>query len=255
MPNWMFWMPSGSSVDDMLLFAIVLWVVHQVVSVGTGFFFNTMHAKDILSHLRFANGKAPPVKLYREAWKEWILSHLFFLPFFMAFVLYPLFVLSGGLMTTPWPSVFEVFWHIIVCMLANETIFYFSHRFLHRKKMFRLIHRKHHMFRQVRAVCSEYAHPVENAANLVAMYSGLVLLGSHFVTWAIWVGYRIYETCDGHSGYSHFDSSSRHAFHHRFPSKGCLGTSLGLWDRILGTDKHWREWKAKQKQKEAMVGK
>ena len=255
MPSWMFWMPEGASMNEMLWFAAILWVIHQVVSVGTGLVFNTMHAKNSFSHLRFAKGKAPKPELYREAWKEWILNHLFFLPFFMALVLYPLFLWGGGLMTTPWPSPFEVVWHIAVCLLVNETIFYFSHRFLHQKKMFRLIHRKHHTFRHVRAVCSEYAHPVENAANLVAMYTGLVLLGSHFVTWAIWVGYRIYETCDGHSGYAHSNSASRHAFHHLYPTKGCLGTSIGLWDRLLGTDKQWREWKAKQEQKAALTGK
>jgi len=249
MPDWMIWMPTGANMNELLVFAATLWTIHQILAVGTSLFFNYMHTNNRFPQLRFSKGKAPPDKLYRAAWKEWFLNHILFLPLVMGLGLYPLFLLSGGVMAAPWPSVVEVLLHIAVCTFVNETIFYFSHRFLHNKKMFRLIHRKHHAFRQVRPVCSEYAHPFENALNLVAMYAGLILMGSHFLTWCLWVAIRIYETNDGHSGYAHIDSASRHAYHHHFPTKGCYGTALGFWDRVLGTDKHWREWKAKQDEK------
>ncbi|MEC7984318.1 MAG: sterol desaturase family protein [Myxococcota bacterium] len=246
MLDWMTWMPAGANMDDGLIFAVTLWTIHQVFAVGTSVFFNLMHTNNWFSAYRFADGRAPPNPLYRSAWKEWVLNHILILPVFMGLVLYPLFVMRGGNMTMPWPSPLEVMIHIAVCVFVNETIFYFSHRFLHSKKMFRLIHRKHHAFRHVRPVCSEYAHPFENALNLLAMYAGLVFMGSHFLTWGIWVAIRIYETNDGHSGYEHIDSASRHAYHHLFPTKGCYGTALGFWDWLLGTDKNWREWKSKR---------
>ena len=111
-----------------------------------------------------------------------------------------------------------------------------------------MIHRKHHTFRQVRPVSSEYAHPLEKSTQLDCD-AGLIIMGSSFVTWGLWVAMRIYETNDGHSGYEHIDSASRHAYHHQFPTKGCYGTAVGIWDRILGTDKNWREWKAKERAK------
>ena len=254
MPEWMFWMPVGANMEELLIFAATLWLIHQVFAVATSLFFNHMHKKNHFPHLRFAKGKAPPEELYRSAWKEWFFNHILLLPLLMGLVLYPLFVMRGGSISAPLPGVLEVVWHIAVCLFANETIFYFSHRFLHNKKMFRLIHRKHHSFRQVRPVCSEYAHPFENAINLVAMFAGLILMGSHFLTWSLWVGIRIYETNDGHSGYEHIDSASRHAYHHLFPTKGCYGTALGFWDRVLGTDRSWREWKAKQKTQKTATG-
>ena len=244
MLDWIIWMPLGAKMNELLIFSATLWMVHQVFAVGSSFLFTQLHQRDGFSQLRFDKGKSPPVELYRSAWKEWFFNHLIVLPLVMSAVLYPLFLMSGGSIEAPWPSVPEVVWHLAVCVFVNETIFYFSHRFLHSKKMFRLIHRKHHAFRQVRPVCSEYAHPFENALNLLAMYAGLVLMGSHFITWGLWVAIRIYETNDGHSGYEHFDSASRHAHHHRFPTKGCYGTALGFWDWVLGTDKNWREWKA-----------
>ena len=250
MHDWIFWMPVEANTNDMLIFVITLWTLHQILALGTHFWFNYMHNYNWLPKHRFKEGKAPPEKLLRSAWIEWFFNHIISLPMVMALLLYPLFVIRGGTLDAPPPSIFEMGIDIAVCIFANETIFYFSHRFLHNKKMFRLIHRKHHAFRQVRPVCSEYAHPFENALNLLAMYAGLIIMGSHFWTWGLWVVLRIYETNDGHSGYEHIDSASRHAYHHLYPTKGCYGTALGFWDRVLGTDKKWREWKNKERSKE-----
>ncbi len=246
-----FWMPAEATMNELLIFVVILWAIHQVFALGTHFGFSYMHNKQLFPTLRVKNGKAPSDNIVRLAWKEWLLNHIVSIPLFMAFVLYPLFVYRGGNISDPLPHFFEVVVDISACILVNETIFYFGHRLLHSKKLFRLIHRKHHAFREVRPVCSEYAHPLENAINLLAMYAGLVMMGSHFCTWALWVGLRIYETNDGHSGYEHIDSASRHAYHHLYPTKGCFGTALGLWDWILGTDKNWREWKAKEQLKKS----
>lgn len=246
MLDWIFWMPVGATIHEMLVFVAILWTIHQVVALGSHLCFHSMHHNNWFPALRVKNGAAPSDTLLRSAWKEWFLNHIVSIPVYMAVVLYPLFLLRGGNISAPLPSVLEVLMDISVCVFVNETIFYFSHRFLHHKKMFRRIHRKHHAFRHVRPVCSEYAHPFENSLNLLAMYAGLVIMGSHFCTWGLWVAFRIYETNDGHSGYEHIDSASRHAYHHLYPTKGCYGTALGLWDWVLGTDKHWRAWKEKR---------
>ena len=246
-----FWMPDGATMQGLGLFTLVLWGVHQAVSLGSALLFKKLHDSNRYPNLRNQRGKSPPEKLVASAWKELHLNHFVSVPIFMALVLYPLFVWRGGEVSFAMPSIVELLTDIVVCIFANETIFYFSHRLLHNKKLFRMIHRKHHTFRQVRPVSSEYAHPLENLLNLIAMYAGLVIMGSSFVTWMTWVALRIYETNDGHSGYEHIDAASRHAFHHQFPTKGCYGTAIGLWDRILGTDQQWREWKAKERAKKA----
>ena len=247
--DWIFWMPDGATLNELLIFVAVLWTTHQVVSLGSAILFKRLHASNWRPELRAQKGKEPSEKLLIAAWKERKINHFISVPLFMAFVLYPLFVWRGGDVSADLPSVMQILIDIAVCVFANETIFYFSHRLLHNKKLFRLIHKQHHKFRQVRPVSSEYAHPLENTLNLVAMYAGLVIMGSHFVMWGLWVALRIYETNDGHSGYEHIDSASKHAFHHQFPTKGCYGTAIGFWDRLLGTDKQWREWKAKEREK------
>ena len=251
--DWMFWMPEGGTWNELFVFTVTLWVIHQAVSLGSALLFKILHDQERFSHLRAQKGKKPSEEMVVSAWKEWGLNHIFSVPVLMAFVLYPLFVWRGGSISASLPSVMEVLVDITVCVFANETIFYFSHRLLHNRKLFRLIHRKHHLFRQVRPVSSEYAHPLENLINIIAMYAGLVIMGSSFFTWGLWVALRIYETNDGHSGYEHIDSASRHAFHHQYPHKGCYGTAIGFWDRVLGTDQNWREWKEKQRVKAEKV--
>ena len=171
MQDWIFWMPTEATIDEMVMFVAILWTVHQAFALGTHFGFTYMHNNQWFPELRVKRGKAPPEHIVRLAWKEWFFNHIVSIPMFMAFVLYPLFVYRGGSTFDPLPHFLEVVADILVCVFVNETIFYFGHRFLHGKKMFRLIHRKHHTFREVRPVCSEYAHPLENAVNLLAMYS------------------------------------------------------------------------------------
>lgn len=251
--DWNAWIPEGATLNGVLIFTVVLWGIHQTVSFGSHIFFSRLHRENRHPSLRAQNGRTPPEKLVLSAWKEQHLNHFISVPIFIAVVLYPLFVWRGGTISASIPGATELLVDLAVCIFVNETLFYFSHRLLHHKKLFRMIHRKHHTFRQVRPVSSEYAHPLENLLNLIAMYAGLVIMGSSFFTWGLWVAMRIYETNDGHSGYEHIDAASRHAFHHQFPTKGCYGTALGLWDRVLGTDRQWREWRQQELAKKASV--
>ena len=202
----------------------MFWLIHQLVSLVHNSL-NVMRKTDF--QVACWEKWEPSEELVVSAWKEWLLNHTVSIPLFTALILYPLFVWRGGVVDASVPSLGEMARDIAVCIFANETIFYFSHRLLHNKKLFRMIHRKHHMFRQVRPVSSEYAHPLENLLNLISMYAGLVIMGSPFFTWGLWVAMRIYETNDGHSGYEHLDSASKHV-----PSsvsdKGCYGTAIGF---------------------------
>ena len=87
---------------------------------------------------------------------------------------------------------------------------------------------------------------METSLNFVAFFGAPVLLGCHFYTLGVWVFLRVIDTVHAHSGYTVDGPASRHAFHHRFPTQGCLGSFWGPWDRWMGTDKAWREWKAQQ---------
>ena len=243
MPDWIFWMPPETTLYGMALFAASIWIAHVLTTLGAAAFFRVMHKRNILPERRVANGKPPPDKLIRLAWIDRAIAYPAYLGV-LALILYPMFAWRGAALGLEWPGLGEMALHIALSALINETIFYWGHRLLHNKRMFRLVHRKHHAFRQVRTVSCEYAHPLENLLNLIALYAGPLMLGSALPTLIVWETLRMIETCDAHSGYDFDSVASRHAFHHRYPTKGCYGTGLGLWDWLMGTDNEWREKRA-----------
>ena len=234
----------------MLFFSMVLWGVHEVAFLGTWGFYGLAHQKGWFANRQFDNGKAPPDALYRRGVIEVLASHLLF-PVMMVLV-FILWKAQGGTMAGT-PPLWHIPAHLLVFYAANETLFYWSHRLLHHKKLFRHIHRKHHEWRHVRGISAEHAHIAETTFNFVAMWAAPILLGSHFIILVIWVTLRIIETVHAHAGFDVDMISSRHAFHHLHPTKGCLGSFWGPWDQWMGTDKEWKAWKKQQEAHESNV--
>ncbi len=232
-------------MSERWLFTAVVWGAHELLFFATWGVFALLFRRGIARRFQVAEGKAPDAELSARAVKDVLLGHVLLL-LVTAFVLYPAWSAMGGHRGAPWPSLFEIAWQLVVCILVQDTIFYWSHRALHHPRLFRAIHVKHHTFRHVRGHAAEYAHPVESVANLVAFMLPAILLGTHLVTYGIWVAIRVIETVEAHSGYAFTRLASRHAFHHLYAAKGCLGSFFGIWDRLMGTDRKWREWRKQQ---------
>jgi sterol desaturase/sphingolipid hydroxylase (fatty acid hydroxylase superfamily) len=227
------------------LFTAVVWGTHEIAFFATWGLFGLLFRRGIAKKFQVMQGKAPPAELHRKAVGEVLRGHLLLLPL-TAFALYPAWSAMGGRAGTPLPGLFEIAWQLAACILIQDTIFYWSHRALHLPRLYRAIHGKHHTFRHVRGHASEYAHPVEVVANLVAFMLPAIVLGTHLFTYGLWVAIRVYETVEAHSGYAFTRIASRHAFHHLYAAKGCLGSFFGIWDRLMGTDRQWREWRRQQ---------
>jgi fatty acid hydroxylase domain-containing protein 2 len=159
------------------------------------------------------------------------------------FMVYPLWRREGGAMLGP-GSIVEVAWQLVVFVFCEDTVFYWAHRLLHTRFLFRYVHARHHRFRHVRSLAAEFAHPLESAINFVAFFLGPVLLGSSFGVVCIWIVVRMFETVEAHSGYAFTGSSSRHSFHHLHAQRGCYGSFVSVWEIVMGTDKQWRAWRA-----------
>lgn len=232
-------------MDDRWLFVAVVWGLHEVVFFATWGLFGVLFRLGAGIKYQVAQGKAPADDLSSKAVREVLQGHVLLFAV-TAFVLYPAWLFFGGHRGDPLPSLFEIAWQILACIVIQDTLFYWSHRALHVPRLFKAIHVKHHTFRHVRGHSSEYAHPVEVLANLAAFMIPPIVLGTHLLTFGIWVVIRVFETVEAHSGYAFTRLASRHAFHHLYAAKGCLGSFFGIWDRVMGTDKQWREWRKEQ---------
>jgi plant 4alpha-monomethylsterol monooxygenase len=228
-------------MSERWLFTAVIWGVHELAFFASWGLFTLLFRYNVAPRFQVAGGKAPAAELSRKAVVD-VLGGQGLLLVLTAFVVYPAWAFMGGRMGAPLPSVFELAWQLLACILLQDTIFYWSHRVLHRPALFKKIHVKHHTFRHVRGHSAEYAHPVESMVNLVALMLPAIVLQVHLLTFAVWMLVRVVETVYAHSGYAFTGLASRHAFHHMYAAKGCLGSFFGVWDRLMGTDRQWREW-------------
>jgi methylsterol monooxygenase len=135
------------------------------------------------------------------------------------------------------PAPVEILRDVILSMLMREALFYYSHRLLHIPSLYVRIHKKHHRFTAPIALAAQFAHPIEHIfANTLPISLPPQLLGSHVVTFWVFLAYELVNTATVHSGYDFFCQKAKmHDLHHE---KFNLNYgSLGLLDWVHGTDK------------------
>lgn len=233
------------SMPPQLGFALLLSALHTLTLFSLTALFGWLFRRGIGRRFQIAGGKAPDAALERAALREVVIGQAAF-PLVCYFAVYPLWTMAGGSMAAGWPAALVVLLHLLAFIAVEDTIFYWGHRLLHTRWLFSHVHYRHHRFRIVRGHVAEYAHPLESLLNLIAFFAGPIALGSPLPVFAIWIVVRMAETVEAHSGYAFTGSSSRHSFHHLHAQRGCYGSFMSPWDRLLGSDRLWRQQRSTQ---------
>jgi len=140
------------------------------------------------------------------------------------------------------------FFSILLMVFIHDTYFYWSHRFLHWKPMFRLVHKTHHLSLNP-TVFSIYAfHPFEAFVNVLIIPIVAFTVPHHGSAITIFTLYQLAVNTMGHLGYEFFpkgftrhkitkwsNTATHHNMHHRFV-KCNYGLYFNFWDTIMKTN-------------------
>jgi sterol desaturase/sphingolipid hydroxylase (fatty acid hydroxylase superfamily) len=113
--------------------------------------------------------------------------------------------------------------------------------------LYKTIHKQHHEFLHTVVFAVEYAHPLEDFfCNTLATVGGAVLLSTHVTVFWLYLGLKLWQSIDAHSGFDlpfpwspwsairWMDCGPAHAYHHA-ETRGNYGGFFTFWDVACGT--------------------
>jgi lathosterol oxidase len=146
------------------------------------------------------------------------------------------------------------FLSIVLMVIVHDTYFYWTHRLLHWKPLFKHVHKTHHLSINPTPFASYSFHPVEAfiVAGIIPFIAFTIPYDhSAFVIFSV---YSLVINVGGHLGYEIFpkgfavnklfkwhNTSTHHNMHHQF-TKCNYGLYFNFWDRIMNTNHpHYEE--------------
>lgn len=137
---------------------------------------------------------------------------------------------------------------IIILIVAHDTWFYWSHRLLHHRALFRRLHRLHHRSHNPTPFTSYSFDVGEAVVNAGFLPLILLLLPAHPIALFVFVTHMILRNALGHCGIEVFParangeplvgwltSVTHHDLHHSH-GRWNMGLYFTWWDRWMGTE-------------------
>jgi sterol desaturase/sphingolipid hydroxylase (fatty acid hydroxylase superfamily) len=136
----------------------------------------------------------------------------------MSILFYPSVIRSGRADTIrEVPSFNKLILDIVVSLILNDIVFYYSHRLFHQGVLYKKYHKVHHDWTTPIALAGIYCTPVEHIfCNLLSNTIGLVVMNSNLFTFIVWLTHAMLRTLANHSNYKfpfYYDPRS-HDYHH-----------------------------------------
>jgi len=137
---------------------------------------------------------------------------------------------------------------ILLYLAAHDTWFYWTHRWMHRPRAFRLIHAVHHESRPPTAWAAMSFSPLEAISGAVVIPALVFLIPIHVAALGIVLSIMTIMGIGNHMGWEMFPSrvvhgaagrwlitATHHQKHHQV-YRGNYGLYFRVWDKLCGTD-------------------
>jgi len=150
------------------------------------------------------------------------------------------------------PTAFPLWWlpaSLLVYLLAHDTWFFWTHRWMHRPKPFKLAHAVHHASRPPTAWAAMSFHPLEALTGAVVIPALVFLVPIHVGMLGLVLTIMTVMGVTNHMGWELFPralvhsrlggwliTASHHQRHHE-QYRCNYGLYFRHWDRLCGTDR------------------
>jgi len=167
-------------------------------------------------------------------------------------------IVAWGWQTQGWTLIYQdiharPLWYwplsILLYLLAHDTWFYWSHRWMHRPRVFRIFHAVHHASRPPTAWAAMAFHPTEALTQAFVIPLLVFVVPIHVSALAVVLSVMTVMGVTNHMGWEMFPralvegplgrwliTASHHQRHHDI-YRCNYGLYFRLWDRLCGTDK------------------
>ncbi len=137
---------------------------------------------------------------------------------------------------------------LFILIVLHDAYFYWTHRALHHRLLFKVVHSVHHRSRNPSPWAAYAFHPIEAAIQAAFLPLVLLLMPAHPTVLFIVMVHMMLRNALGHSGFEIYPrdavrrwpwqwltSTTHHQLHHeRFEAN--FGLYFTCWDRWLGTE-------------------
>jgi sterol desaturase/sphingolipid hydroxylase (fatty acid hydroxylase superfamily) len=137
---------------------------------------------------------------------------------------------------------------ILLYLFLHDTWFYWTHRWMHRPKPFRIAHAVHHASRPPTAWAAMSFHPLEALAGAIVVPALVLFIPIHAAALLVVLAVMTVMGVTNHMGWEIFPrrlvqgragnwliTASHHQRHHR-EYRCNYGLYFRFWDRLCGTD-------------------
>lgn len=137
---------------------------------------------------------------------------------------------------------------IFIMIFMHDTYFYWMHRALHWRWIYRYVHKLHHRTKMPTPWTSFAFHPLEALLEVSIVPLVVFTLPAHPLAISIFLLYMTIINVFGHLGYELFsrwyvthwfthisNTATHHDMHHRY-GRGNYSLYFNLWDRWMGTN-------------------
>lgn len=137
---------------------------------------------------------------------------------------------------------------IALAIVMHDTWFYWTHRLMHHRRLFRWIHKVHHESTNPSPWAAYAFAPLEAMMHALIFPIVVFALPIHPLAFAVFMVWQILFNVAGHSGYEFYprwfldtwmgrvmNTPTNHAMHHE-KMRGNYGLYFNVWDRLMGTN-------------------